>query len=711
VSYRVIFFSSEGEKLEGEKIEVISGKRGRWEFLIRVEEGEIAAGGGISIFCEVPKFWLGINLQKEDSSKEEYCWVETSPPDRAILSEIPSFYKRLTWAKIIFPEGLKKGEEVKWCVGTEENPVYVVAHKYRRVFVSIKVDWEGRGRFYRVWPPLVISVIPDEPVRLVGVVPSVVRKGEKFSVGVRWEDVNRNICEGIKGEFRVYLKENLLKRQILKTPGKIEDIAIEEEGDFSLKITGHLKEKEVETYTNPIKVLRKPTYRIYWGDCHCHTGWSDGIGSIEENILFAKFQSFLDVFGFTEHLFVEEEYTPKPVDKQGSDWVFLGESFEEVSNRYYKKGEFVTLLGYEYSPTKETPPPTGDHCIYTISSQWWDLPVVTTLPELVKLCRERGCLCIPHVGGRTPLWENYPYDEEVITAVEICSMHGHFEWFAQQGLQRGYHLGFVGMSDTHFGMPGYDNWALHGRTPGVKRRNFSVQSPLTAFLIPELSREWVFHALRKRKVYATTGVRVWLDFRINGRIQGETIHLKKNPHLYIEILGTSPISRVDIIRGDKRLHSWEKIGKRSVKLEWEDKEPIKGETYYYLRIFQEDFSLCWSSPIWVVFEGKGSDSTEELPAWNAPPEWPPLHPESISKDKERELRDLLEKRELSERFRDLKMVGVFEDNRGLFSFFRGWDVEQDKPIHIHHYFQFPDGRLYISLGWSDYGQFPEYLDI
>ena len=51
------------------------------------------------------------------------------------------------------------------------------------------------------------------------------------------------------------------------------------------------------------------------------------------------------------------------------------------------------------------------------------------------------------------------------------------------------------------------------------------------------------------------------------------------------------------------------------------------------------------------------------------------------------------------------MVGVFEEPRGKFSMFRGTDKIGGSPIHIHHYFEFKDDRIYISNGWSDYGQY------
>lgn len=79
----------------GRRIRVRAGSRGVWQFRFVCGEHSITPGGSVSFFCEVPKFWLAVNLQRDDPVKEGYVWARTTESARFELRDIPDFYKRL----------------------------------------------------------------------------------------------------------------------------------------------------------------------------------------------------------------------------------------------------------------------------------------------------------------------------------------------------------------------------------------------------------------------------------------------------------------------------------------------------------------------------------------------------------------------------------------------------------------------------------------
>ncbi len=470
--YEVSFGESRGRQ-----ITVIAGTAGIWVFHFRCGERPIAPGGCIEWFCEVPKFWLGTCKQAGNPEIEDYCWVDTDKGVEAVLEVVPQNWKTLEWAVIRLPGGLKQGQEVRFGLGTEKNPIDTIPHIYPQASISPRVDFFGDGSAYKLWPPIVIDVIFGPAKRLTVILPSRIGTGETFEIKVRTEDANSNIGAKLKRGIVLCLlgpeAERQTEVQLTKGTGIFQLWKMSSPGLYRVKAYS-IEDKSICGISNPM--LCDPgtlPVRIYWGDCHCHTGWSDGIGTLEYNIAFGRDKAFLDVFGFAEHLVADKDYTTAPVDKPGSDWSYLGPYLASVSNLYNEPGKYVTILGCEYTPQGEHHEPAGDCCIFSPDDDWLQMPMAKEVRDLFGLAKEAGCLVIPHVGGRTINWNNITFDADITPLVEIASMHEHSEYFAQWGLQQGYKIGFCGMSDGHFGMPGYDNWAQHGRSREIIRPSYA----------------------------------------------------------------------------------------------------------------------------------------------------------------------------------------------------------------------------------------------
>jgi hypothetical protein len=148
--------------------------------------------------------------------------------------------------------------------------------------------------------------------------------------------------------------------------------------------------------------------------------------------------------------------------------------------------------------------------------------------------------------------------------VEVHSSWGTFEWLLHDAFEKGYRVGVVCHSDDHKGRPG-------ATRPGAS--SFGAVGGLTCYFMPELTRDALFAALRTRHHYGTTGNRLFLDLR--GTFDGDVIRFADDPalgpttehrtsearmgdivragrvpmRLAVEVIGTAPIDRVDVLHG------------------------------------------------------------------------------------------------------------------------------------------------------------------
>ena len=122
---------------------------------------------------------------------------------------------------------------------------------------------------------------------------------------------------------------------------------------------------------------------------------------------------------------------------------------------------------------------------------------------------------------------------------------------------------------------------------------------LIAVQAEQLTRESIFRALYDRRVYATSGARILLDFRVAGQTMGSEIRADAAPQIAIEVVGTEPIERIEIKRDCAIVHIHEPDGELA-RFTWSDPDFDAGQPcFYYVRIVQTDGEEAISSPVWV----------------------------------------------------------------------------------------------------------------
>ena len=215
------------DRVCGRRIEVVAASAGIWRWRFRCGDRPIRPGGGLKLFCEVPRIWMATALQTESPLQPGYVSVAAPDGVPCAIRQIPKEWKEISWATLLLPAGLRPGQEITVSFGSEPHPCHVIAHKYPYAPVSWRVDYEGEGEFYRLWPPMVIRVAPDRAAKLGLVAPSVLAPGEPVAVKGRVEDRNSNI--GARYEKPIALT---LERNGEPVPGCTRAVRAGERGTF-----------------------------------------------------------------------------------------------------------------------------------------------------------------------------------------------------------------------------------------------------------------------------------------------------------------------------------------------------------------------------------------------------------------------------------------------------------------------------------------------
>lgn len=373
-----------------------------------------------------------------------------------------------------------------------------------------------------------VRVVGSAPARLVATAPSHVAPGETFDVHVRVEDKWGNPASDVaaiasigaaKADLASAGGSWVLVRTKLDRPGIHRLTA--RAGDFSAE-------------TNPIS-CGQHALRAFWGDIHAQSVVGCGARSVEAFYKHARDFGRADFASHQANCFLVSN----------PEW----RETEDVSKALNEPGRFVTLLGVEWSGTRAV---GGDHNLYfpgdsapitRCSHQHVDdkSDVATDLPHITdvhKHYRGSDTIVAVHVGGRSAdLQWHEPSIEKLL---EVHSTHATSEWFLFEALKRGQEYGVIAGSDSVDGRPG----ASHPGHLAVR----NVRGGLAAFMLPALSRDHLWKAMKARACYGTTGERILLDFAAGPHPMGASV-TGPLESFQVSIAGTAPLAAIEFFRG------------------------------------------------------------------------------------------------------------------------------------------------------------------
>lgn len=342
----------------------------------------------------------------------------------------------------------------------------------------------------------------------------------------------------------------------------------------------------------------------YFGDIHAHTWISDGMGDVDEFYKIRRDYYEDDFASLTDHdWFVGKGISPSEF-----------EAIKEQTQHFNADGKFVTFFGQEYT-TVRIPKGIGHKCIYSLNPE---IPLFNHLDEetntgkkLSAAVRKWNAIQIPHhTGWLGTDWADA--EDDIQPLCEIISVHGRMEFmgnrpiphrggirgnFVQDALAQGHKFGIIGGSDCH-GLI----WQH-----GVAYKRDPYRCGLACFLAPDLTRESLFDAMRKRRSYATTGIKPRIDFRVNNHLMGEEITATGPLEITVDVKAQHDLKWITIVKDNQDWYEYGGEGYLS-RFTVKDDDATPGVHYYYLRVeFEQsagpDFKgpeMAWTSPIWVT---------------------------------------------------------------------------------------------------------------
>ena len=387
-------------------------------------------------------------------------------------------------------------------------------------------------------------IVAGPASKLVAIAPSQSPPGKKLTIRIKREDRWGNPV-GI--------------------PWKESHPAQSDEGVERISVTDHETKLTVET--NPILVQKHHSWNRYWADLHGQSEETVGTNSIDDYFRFGRNFGFLDACAH-----------------QGNDFQITDtfwKTIETTTAKYNQDGRFITFPGWEWSGNTGL---GGDRnvlfreeglglisrsCLALVAPEEAETACSHTVQALFRQLKRflPNVMLIPHVGGRYA--DMAHHDAQLEPVVEVHSAWGTFEWMLSDAFERSYRIGIVANSDGHKGRPG-------ASYPGASM--FGSYGGLTGILSKELTRDSLWEAYQQRRVYGTTGARIFLDVTLDGHPMGTVFNASTQTELALKVRvhGTAPIERVEIrngmnVLGSRRSYRSTDLANR-IKILWQGSE-------------------------------------------------------------------------------------------------------------------------------------------
>ncbi len=586
------------ELADGEEARVVAGAPARWTLLYEAGPEGVAVGGFVRL--TVPRFWGWSAAQNTREDFPGYTVASTEAEGVELeATVVPGFWIDFT----VRGRALEEGERVRIVYGA--GPALAIADRYAedgsQMWITVDGDGDGFGRV--LLEPPTVDVVAGPPASFRVVLPSTAEPGDVVPLRLVLLDGLGNAGVDFTGKvlLSAYPDGLELPSEVTLTEEdrgvKRLDVQVQDPGVYRVLAAADVGEFDLQRMSNPL-LVEKNVAPIRWGDFHGHSNLSDGTGTPEQFLTYARDVAGLDAVALTDH----DHWGMLFLDEHPELW----EGIQEVSNRFHDPGTFVSLVGYEWTSWIHG----HRHVLYfgDEGPLYSSIdPEFETPAQLWDALRGRDALTFAHHSAGGPIATNwdYPPDPVLEPVTEVSSVHGQSEapdapyriYSALQGnfvrdvLDRGVRVGFIGSADSHDGHPGFAQIA----SPSG--------SGMAALLTDELTRPGILDALRQRRCYATNGQRIVLRFAIDAQGMGSTIAPFDGPEgekhlLYVRAIGTAVLAGVDVIRNGEVIATFEGEDRYEL-IATLELEPLEAGDYVYVRAFQLDRGCAWSSPIFV----------------------------------------------------------------------------------------------------------------
>ena len=356
-------------------------------------------------------------------------------------------------------------------------------------------------------------------------------------------------------------------------------------------------------------------YKMYFGQLHSHTQYSDGAGSLEKALEYVKDlpeSANVDFVAFTDHSNYFDSKNNPNVEAALYDTSLVKDSDSSHSWKTYKDtvakfnednaGKMVAIAGFEMTWSG------GPGHINTFNTPGIVSRNNTTLNNkdndagmkayYALLSQGEGADSISqfnHPGTTFGNFIDFGYWNAVVDTrmymVEVgngegqIGAGGYYPSYEQyiMALDKGWHVAPTNNQDNHKGRWGNANDARD------------------VILTDDFSESGIYAALRARCMYATEDKNLELDYTVNGNMMGSIIDVPEKLNFEISFNDpdrTDSIAKVElVVNSGKVAYTWDSaadLAKGSVSVELAPEY-----TYYFVRVTEGDGDLAVTAPVWV----------------------------------------------------------------------------------------------------------------
>lgn len=242
--------------------------------------------------------------------------------------------------------------------------------------------------------------------------------------------------------------------------------------------------------------------RLFTGQVHSHTRYSDGTGSPLDAMTYARDVGKVDFFSVSDHCFMTA--------KDGM------EGRRARADELNENGKFATLFGFEMTWLTDG---FWGH-MNLLNTDWYDCSRQTALPAFYEkiAADENAVAMFNHPEYRWGDFDSFRYHSKEVDD-RLCLIEirdPKFDNAYALMLSRGWHAAPVWNEDNH-----KPNWTTATKGAGV-------------VLAHTLTRENILDAMRRRRTYSTSDRSTKVLYRVNGEWLGARLH---NPEtLSFEVL-------------------------------------------------------------------------------------------------------------------------------------------------------------------------------
>lgn len=524
---------------------------------------------------------------------------------------------------------LRPGESLELILGDRSGggPGWMMPAGEADADLVVYADESGSGEYRLVSSYATIEVGGGPAASLEVISPSTPGLNEEFTFAIRALDNDEFLSMKYAGTVTMQPQDGIefgkssYTFQVSDRGAAKLEARVSKPGTYNLKVRDDGTGKTY--YSNPLIAGQTAGDNIFWGDLHQHTTVGKDANRVPEWV----FQRNRDVDGFDfaavsiHDLF---EYWGLPPDPGELDYL------KDVTEKYNDAGRFVTLHGYEWTSL-----PQGHRNIYFAEGEtraFFSYDKVKGPDALRASLEGKRYIAIPHHSAWRFMYSNSPYnwgprDWEEARLAEIYSKHGSSDFFespypihhdvtpffiylmgatsnrahkgdgsyVREALASGLKLGIIAGGDNH--------WARGSKSFGTGITQ-DYSHGLQAVIAADLTRAGLYEAMWQRHTYGTTGARIIIDFKVNGYPMGSEITAEDGslPLIYYMVKGTAPVRDIEIWKYSKsrgwEVFSYEGKGMAEADGQFSD-EGYNGDSFYFLKVIQEDGNLAWSSPVWL----------------------------------------------------------------------------------------------------------------